>query len=105
MANNEKKTKKHGEETSKDPKATEGEKKRANNQEIRTTSPVENTQTQEVTVCHPDQKTNAPAQSQNTASVPLSSNPDQWCSCNGGYISSNVLVYFAAVCVGTARKR
>ena len=78
---------------SKDPKSTETQKE--NNQEMRTESPVENTQAQEVTKCHPvpDQKTSASAESQNPASIPLLSNPDQWCSCNGECNSSNVYLF------------
>ena len=72
-------------------KTTEGGKQAKDNEEILNTSPGVNTQ--EVSACHPDQKNNASVKSHNSGSVHLSSNPEQWCSCNGKHISSVVLCF------------
>ena len=92
MGNSEKKTTgKRREGMSKETKITEGRKQAKDNEEILNKSP--GVSTQEVSACHPDQKTSASIQSQNSGSVHLSSNPEQWCSCNGMYISTVVLCF------------
>jgi hypothetical protein len=85
--NSEKKARKREEEILRAQKATEGETQGQSKQEIQNSSPIENTQASQVTDCHPAQQTNASTESLKTGPVPLSSNPEQWCSCKGRVIS------------------
>ncbi|CAB4005227.1 Methylcytosine dioxygenase TET2 [Paramuricea clavata] len=79
--NSEKKARKREEEILRAQKAAEGETQGQSKQEIQNSSPIENTQASEVTDCHPAQQTNASTESLKAGPVPLSSDPEQWCSC------------------------